>query len=83
VQRVQRMLDETDQAHYADEFGPYLKGSSGQYIYHIKGEETRPHLQAIGELMHKLLEELSARYADEHTYQILEVVKVTWAMSLM
>jgi hypothetical protein len=74
VQRVHRMLDESDQARYADEFGPYLKGSSGQYIYHIKGEETAPHLQAIGELMHKLLDELSARYADEHTYQILQRV---------
>jgi hypothetical protein len=74
VQRVHRMLDESDQARYADEFASYLKGSSGQYIYHIKGEETAPHLQAIGELMHKLLDELSARYADEHTYQMLQRV---------
>jgi len=47
LQRVHRMLDETDQQRYAKEFEPYLKGSSGQYIYHLKGEDIAKHLRRI------------------------------------
>ena len=72
LQRVHRILSEADQAHYADAFAPYLKGSSGQYVYHIKGEDTGPHLQRIGELMQRLLNELSPAYEAHETYHILE-----------
>jgi hypothetical protein len=74
LQRVHRMLAEPDQQRYTDEFEPYLKGSSGQYIYHIKGEESQAHLQQIGELMAQLLAELPDSYADEPAYQVLERV---------
>lgn len=74
LQRVHRMLSEIDQARYAEQFAPYLKGSSGQYIYRIKGEETGPHLERIGQLMHSLLADLSSTYRDHPTYRILERV---------
>lgn len=71
LQRVHRMLDESDQAHYAADFAPYLQGSSGQYVYHLKGEETGPHLERIGQLMQRLLAELAPAYSHAETYQIL------------
>lgn len=74
VQRVHRMLSEAEQTHYAEDFAPYLKGSSGQYVYHLKGEETEPHLQQIGELMHRLLVELVSQYAADQSYQLLKRV---------
>jgi len=74
LQRVQRILSEADQAHYADAFAPYLKGSSGQYVYHIKGEDTGPHLQRIGELMQRLLNELMPAYEAHETYHMLQRV---------
>jgi hypothetical protein len=74
IQRTQRMLDEADQARYADGFAPYLKGSSGQYLYHIKGDEYAEHLQRAGELVQRLLTELPSRYTDEPAYQVLERV---------
>lgn len=74
LQRVHRMLSEADQAHYADEFAPYLKGSSGQYVYHLKGQDIEPHQQRIGELMVRLLNELASGYASHKTYQMLERV---------
>lgn len=74
LQRVHRMLDERDQQRYEEEFEPYLKGSSGQYIYHLKGENVAEHLQRIGELMHHLVEELTRRYSEESTYQVLQRV---------
>lgn len=74
LQRVYRMLNETDQAQYAEAFDAYLKGSSGQYVYHLKDQETEPHLQRIGELMHRLLDELAPAYATHATYHMLQRV---------
>jgi len=74
VQRVHRMLSEADQEHYVTVFAPYLRGSSGQYVYHIRGQETAPHMQAIGELMQRLLVELASAYADNPVYQTLQRV---------
>ena len=74
LQRVHRMLGESDQQQYADDFAAYLKGSSGQYIYSIKREKYAEHLQRAGELMHKLVTELQAKYVDEPTYQVLDRV---------
>jgi hypothetical protein len=74
LQRVYRMLDEKDQQRYAEAFVPYLKGSSGQYIYRLKGEDVPEYLQRIGELMQRLVEELAARYGEEPPYQVLQRV---------
>jgi hypothetical protein len=74
VQRVHRMLSKADQAHYAELFAPYLRGSSGQYVYHLKGQDIKPHQQRIGELMYRLLKELASNYASHKTYQMLERV---------
>jgi hypothetical protein len=74
LHRVHRMLDEGDQQRYADDFAAYLKGSSGQYMYAIKREEYAEHLQHVGDLMHNLVTELQAKYADEAAYQVLDRV---------
>jgi hypothetical protein len=74
LQRVQRMLNESDQERYAAVFAPYVQGHAGQYIYHMKDEETDAHLQRIGELMQQLLVELKPVYAAEPVYQVLERV---------
>ena len=68
------MLGEDDQKRCKKEFEPYLKGSSGQYVYRIKGQDVADHLQPIGELMARLMEELRADYGQEPTYQMLERV---------
>lgn len=74
LQRVHRMLSPADQARYEEAFAPYLKGTSGQYIYHIRNEETAPHMEQIGHLMQRLLAELAPTYADHVTYQLLQRV---------
>ena len=71
LQRVQRMLNESDQVRYAADFAPYVQGHAGQYVYHMKTEETDTHLQRIGEFMHQLLVELKPVYAAEPIYQVL------------
>ncbi len=74
LQRVYRMLTKEDQDHYAEEFRPYVQGHAGQYVYHLKGQDTSEHLQKIGELMQRLLVELESNYAQEPVYQMFERV---------
>ena len=74
LQRVHRMLTEEDQGHYAEVFAPYIQGHAGQYVYHLKGQDTNEHLQKIGEVMQRLLAELQASYAQEPVYQMFERV---------
>jgi len=74
LQRVHRMLSQDDQKRYHDEFLPYTQGSSGQYTYRVKISETGEHLCRIGELMAGLVCELSASYAEDETYHILQRV---------
>lgn len=74
LQRVHRMLSAGDQQQYTEAFAPYLKGSSGQYIYRLKGRDVAERLQDIGELMGQLTDELAARYGDESTYRVLQRV---------
>jgi len=74
LQRVQRMLTEAEQAAYGEVFAPYLQGSSGQYVYHLKGEDTGARFQQIGDLMLRLLTELASTYADHPVYQMLQRV---------
>jgi hypothetical protein len=74
LQRVYRMLIEKDQEVYAEPFAPFIQGHAGQYIYHLKGQDTDEHLQRIGELMQRLLVELQPGYDQEPVYQVLERV---------
>jgi hypothetical protein len=74
LQRTHRMLDEKDRKLYEKEFEAYLKGSSGQYIYHLKKEDIAEHVEQIGELMHRLVDELASRYGEESAYQVLQRV---------
>jgi len=74
LQRVWRMLDESDQANYTPVFAPYGQGTAGQYCYRVRGEEVPGHLEAIGQLMGRLVVELEARYAHHPTYWVLQRV---------
>jgi len=71
LQRVYWMLTKEDQDYYGEEFAPYIQGHAGQYVYHIKGQDTNEHLQKIGELTQRLLIELESSYAQNPVYQML------------
>jgi len=71
LQRVHREMSPAEQEAWAEESGPYLKGSSGQYMYRVKGRGShQPHLEAIGQLMHRLVTELAEDYAQTAVYQM-------------
>lgn len=74
IQRVWRMLEEGgEEQEYRDSFSPYVKGTSGQYCYRLKGDFSL-HFSAIGELMHTLVEELEAKYKEHKSYRVLKRV---------
>ena len=74
VQRVYRMLKADDKMKYHETFKPYIKDKSGKYIYRMKGEKHRPHIEQIGKLMFNLVTELVDTYKEDTTYNILKRV---------
>jgi Transposase DDE domain/Transposase domain (DUF772) len=74
IQRMAGCLSEFEQARYEALLSPYLKGSSGQYVYHLKAGEGQSHLQAIGQVMRQLVKELALAYAEETAYAVLKRV---------
>lgn len=74
LQRVYRMLTAADKLGYHEAFKPYIKEKSGRYIYRLKGEQHQPHIEQVGKLMARLLDELAAAYEGEETYGILQRV---------
>ncbi len=74
VQRAERMLSEEDRTRYAELLAPYKKGSAGQYCHRIKNSDLDSHLQQVGQVIYRLLDELSARYGDQEPYRLLQRV---------
>jgi hypothetical protein len=73
LQRLYRMLSETDQAVYAAIFQAYIKDSAGQYSYRIRGKAAvAEHIQQIGAVLSNLLSRLSDGYSQETTYQVAQ-----------
>jgi len=73
LQRMHRLLSEAEQQRYREWLGPYVGGSSGQYVYRVKGKEaTAAHTQQVGQDIYRLLEELKACYGTTPAYQVLE-----------
>ena len=73
LQRLERILSETDRARLADEFAPYTRDSAGHYTYRVKGQAAiQEHLQQLGHTLQRLLQELQPGYGGETAYQVLE-----------
>ena len=73
IQGLDRILNEADQERLAGVFAPYLKGRSGQYVYRVKGMIAyQEHLQAVGQTMDTLVQELRAEYTQEAVWQVFE-----------
>lgn len=73
VQRLARLLGEEDQQRYAQLLKPYLRDTTNQYVYRIKGKaEAQTHLQQIGQVLAQLLREGKERYGKEAFFAVAE-----------
>lgn len=73
LQRIERLLSETDRARYAERLAPYLKDSANQYVYRIKGKQrVAEELTQIGQLLYTLLQELRSGYAQHPFLPVVE-----------
>jgi hypothetical protein len=74
LQRVPRMLNEADQARYAEVLKPFMRGHPGWYVYQMRQSDYPEHIRRVGWVMHQLLTELKPNYAQRKEYQVLERV---------
>jgi hypothetical protein len=73
LQRIDRLLSETDRARYAERLGPYLKDTANQHVYRIKGkQQIQEELTQIGHLLQVLLQELRPDYAQHPFWSVVE-----------
>jgi len=71
IQRLHRLLSETDQARYAELLAPYVGETAGHYVYRVKGfAATEAQLQPVGQALYELLQALAADYSQEPAYQV-------------
>ncbi len=71
IQRLQRLLSETDRARYAELLAPYVGETAGHYVYRVKGfaaPETQ--LQPVGQALYQLLQAMAESYGQEPAYQV-------------
>jgi hypothetical protein len=72
--RLHRILSDEDKLRLTELLEPYIKQSSGQYIYSLERSEIPHELEKLGQLYHKLYEALKQSYQDFEVFGIFERV---------
>jgi len=72
--RLYRVLQEEDKERFKDKLSEYTKQTSGQYIYQLERAEIPPELEKLGEIYHKLYQDLRERYKYIEIFSIFERV---------
>jgi hypothetical protein len=71
IQRLQRLLSETDRARYAELLAPYVGETAGHYVYRVKGfSAPEAQLQPVGQALYQLLQAMAKSYGQEPAYQV-------------
>lgn len=72
--RLHRILSDEDKRQFCDVLAPYIKQSSGQYIYNLQRSAIPHELEKLGLLYHQLYEALKENYQDFDVFSIFERV---------
>mgnify|MGYP000106050281 FL=1 len=72
--RLHRILSDEDQNRFNDILSPYIKQSSGQYLYTLQRQQIPQEQEKLGRLYHALYEALKERYKDSEVFGIFERV---------
>jgi hypothetical protein len=74
--RIHRVLGEDDRTLFDDIFAPYVKKTSGQFIYRLDQVEIHSELENIGCIYQRIYAELFPRYHDIEVFKIFERVYI-------
>jgi len=69
--RLHRVLSDEDKVRFNDILAPYIKQSSGQYIYNLQRQRIPHEQEKLGQLYHKLYEALKESYRDFEVFSYL------------
>ncbi len=72
--RVYRVLNEEDIKTYDELFAPYVRKTSGQFIYRLEQGEVQTQLETIGTVYRRIQTEIVPRYNDVEIFKIFERV---------
>jgi len=72
--RLHRILSEEDQKRFNDILSPYIKQSSGQYLYTLQRQQIPQEQEKLGRLYRTLYEALKERYKDFEVFSVFERV---------
>ena len=72
--RLYRVLSDEDKVRFNDILSPYIKQSSGQYIYDLQRASIPHEQEKLGQLYHKLYEALKESYGDFEVFSVFERV---------
>jgi hypothetical protein len=73
IQRLHRVLSEAERQACQEWLAPFVQGSSGQFVYRVKGKEAiATQTQQVGQVIQRMLGECKEVYGPMPTYQVLE-----------
>ena len=72
--RIQRVITEEDQVEYEELFSPYVKKTSGQFIYRLSSEDIPIELETIGKVYKEINDKIKPKYPDTEIFKIFERV---------
>ncbi len=72
--RLYRILSDEDKLRFKELLNPYIKQSSGQYIYNLQRQQIPHEQEKLGQLYHKLYEALKESYKDFEVFSVFERV---------
>ncbi len=72
--RLHRILSDEDQKRFNDILSPYIKQSSGQYLYTLQRQQIPQEQEKLGRLYRTLYEALKERYKDFEVFSVFERV---------
>lgn len=72
--RIHRVITEEDQKRYEGLFSPYVKKTSGQFIYRLSSEDIPTAFESIGKVYKEINDNIKPKYSDVEIFKIFERV---------
>lgn len=72
--RISRVITEEDRKNYEELFSPYVKKTSGQFLYRLSQEDIPIELERVGKVYKEINDKLKPKYSEIEIFKIFERV---------